>query len=189
MRRMHSFALTVTALYFLLLGCGFYGMYSLATFKIDFSSMSPYDKSRIAKISDQIEQVGHLVKSGAIPVRQIETSSVGFPAKERALLALRSDVEFFAVRFGHYPRQISELSHLSEFPDYPSRRERSTREPLRHCEIMNLETNSYILSCDNFSLISAAKKEELLKSFDGKTERFYAVPGGVILYVPPPRRF
>ncbi len=182
-------SLKITALSFciLLLVYWILGQYTVRTFKLKFSPSTASEKSRMAKIVKNIDELSQGVSKGTVSWRKIDRSSIGFPETEARLLMLRSEVDFFIATFGHQPSDIAELGRLSELPDYRSERGRSLQNLRRDCEIVNLEPDSYILSCDTFSSLSAAEKKELLKSFDRETERFYQARSHIILYVPPPK--
>jgi len=138
------------------------------------------------EISKHLDKLSQGIRNGTVPWRKIDRSSVGFPEKEARLLMLRSEVDFFTVKFGHHPSQIGDLTRVADLPDFPANQAKVIKSLRKNCEIVNLEPDSYILGCDAFSSLSPSVKDELLKSFDRENEKFYDAHGHVILYVPPP---
>ena len=181
-----SLELALLCIGILFLGYFLYGAYSLRTFKLKFSPATASEQAPIGQISRNLDELNKGIANGTVPWRKIDRSSVGFPEKEARLLILRSDVDFFSVKFGHHPFHIGELTQLTELPDFSADQGKAIQNLRKDCEIVNLETDSYILSCDAFSSLPLTEKNDLLKSFDRETEKFYNAGGRVILYVPPP---
>ena len=140
----------------------------------------------MGEISKDLDKLSQGIRNGSIPWRKIDRSSVGFPEKEARLLMLRSEVDFFTVKFGHQPSQIGDLTKLADLPDFPADQAKAIKSLRKNCEIVSMEPDSYILSCDGFSSLSPTVRDELLKSFDRENEKFYDAQGLVILYGPPP---
>jgi hypothetical protein len=180
--------ITTLAICVLVLGYLLIGVYTVKTFRLRFSSPDASEGSRMAEIGKNLNELSRKVEKGDIPWRKIDRSSIGFPESEARLLTLRSAVDFFIGEFGHPPFEIGELDHLSELTGYPLDKLREIQNLPKNCEIVNLKTDSFILDCGAFSSLSTTEIDELLKSFDKETEKFYEVRGQVILYVPPPMR-
>src|ERR1700730_18792157 len=162
--------------------CGYYmlGAYYLATFKLRFSPTTPAEQARMDEFLKTLDKLSQGIRDGTVPWRKADRSSVGFPEKEARLLMLRSDIDFFTVRFGHHPSQIGDLTWLADLPDFPANQAKVIKSLRKICEIVNLEPDSYILDCDAFSSLSPTVKDELLKSFDRENEKFYDARGHVI---------
>jgi hypothetical protein len=170
----------------LLFGYYMLGIYYVRTFKLRFTPTTPAEQARMDELSKNLDNLSQGIRNGTVPWRKIDRSSVGFPEKEAKLLMLRSEVDFFTVKFGHHPSQIGDLTRLDDLPDFCANHAKVIKSLRNKCEIVNLEPDSYILGCDAFSSLSPTVKDELLKSFDRGNEKFYDAQGHVILYDPPP---
>ncbi len=145
------------------------------------SNYGPEERAKLAEDIHQIEAVASGVKAGKIPWRTVDYRSIGFPEQEAKLLQLRRWVDAFEVKFHRLPASVGDFSQLAASGD----QRRRFRRFASQCQIVALESESYILNCSEWKFESRADLDHLVGSFPPATEKFYLVWNHVILYVPP----
>ena len=153
-------------------------------FKISPISLSDQEYARVARIGQEVEEVGKGMKAGQVPWRKIDYASVGLPDKEAKLLRLREAVNAFQLKFNRLPDSPSELWELSRAVPGAEYRQKELRRLGRDCGLVSVTADSYILNCDQWSPPDRVALDRLVGTFQSDTERFYLVESHLILFVP-----
>lgn len=154
---------------------GEYVRYRLSTHH--FSPVS----AKVKAMDDQLPRVLEQARKGSFPSRRFDHSSVGSAPTEAKLLEIRRDIGQYESIHHRFPVDFPELLSLGFPPNWKHDLEKFKNE----CQIVVLSEDSDILNCDDWTRPSASDLEALVHSFDPHTERFYKIPGHVLLCVPP----
>src|SRR4029077_20211529 len=173
---------TLSILVLVSLAFALYVSYVLKTFNLRLPPLSAAEKT----IADEVGTLDQGMRDGTIAWRKADYTSVGFPDQEAKLLHLRSGIDFFTGSFGHAPSDIKDLARLSTVPGLSSNQKRLYGSLVRDCQILTMQTDSYILNCDGWSPPSSLQIEQWTRTVDRETEKFFVMQGHVILFVPPP---
>ena len=157
-------------------------LYAWKYFRIQFT-----DFRGLVEMAQVAVSLGEAMRTGQLPHRVADYNSVGFPQKEERLRRLGENVEDFGRHLGRLPTRIAELKGLVEFhPENKARIVEESKEFDQSCQILGLSKDSYILNCDGWAAPGRQGVRQLVSTFQPGVERFYAVNGHVLLYVPEP---
>src|SRR4029077_242714 len=165
-----------------LLACA--ALYSYLFWKvktIHFLSSSP----AVNAIAQEVKPLTDKARAGAFPWRKVDHTSVGSPQSEASLLQLRNGIDFFANAFGHPPAEAQDLARMSTLPKMSSNQKHLYQSLANDCQILTLQRNSYILNCDHWNSPPRPQIDDLVRSFDPETEKFYSLQDHEVLYFPP----
>jgi len=160
--------------------------YVSATFELRIFPLSAEDRARINLVAEELSKLAQGVSNGTTPWRQVDRSSVGFPLQEANLVQLRNGIDFFAGSFGRQPSDASELPRLLTLPGMGWSQKHLYQTLAKECQILTLQPDSYILNCDGWNAPPWSHIGDLVRTFNREKEKFYAVQGHVILFVPSP---
>jgi hypothetical protein len=160
-------------------------LYVKLTFKINFKPLTEAEKAQFTLIGKQIERLAQSARTGEIPWRRLDFSSVGSPEREAQLLQLRRAIDVYSLSHSQPAVRIEGMSSWLRAPQKYAYQKR-VYEALRECQILNLQVDSYILNCDGWVAPASPQLPELVGTFDRETEKFYLIEGHTILFVPPP---
>lgn len=147
--------------------------------RLDFSRPTP----QVQAIQSQLKEITRLARDSGLPMRKIDTSSVGSKSVESEELDLRRDVNVFESSERRLPVDLQDLqSHVK----LPGTWEEKLNKYAEECRIIVLHQESYILNCNRWSPGRAEDLNSVVHSFDSQTGRFYKVQNHVLLYSPPP---
>jgi hypothetical protein len=148
-------------------------------------AMTDEDRAKFVAAQRILEQTVAGMKSGQVPWKQLDYSSVGSPKEEGVLLQLRRDLGAFEIMFGRWPTGIRELRRLNSAFEATLTQRFHREAIIRACRIVSVRSESYILNCDGWDPPEDHELQLLVGRFDPETEKFYAIQGHVILFVPP----
>jgi hypothetical protein len=154
-------------------------IYATSSFHIVLSPITNEDRQKFAALAKFLETAERY------PHREVDNTSVGFPASEDQLHVVGQLVDVFQLKFGRPPASIDELIAL---PGEGSRREQAKEEirsESRNCRIFNLSAESYFLNCDGWSP-NEKTLQDLNVAADKRYVRFYNFDGHAVLFAPPP---
>jgi hypothetical protein len=155
-----------------------YTIYAASSFHIVLSPITNEDRqkfSAMAKVLETAERYPH---------REVDNTSVGFPAIEHRLQAVEDLVDVFQFKFGRLPASNEELTAIPAGPRQEQAKE-EIRSESRNCRIFNLSAESYFLNCDGWSP-NEKTLQDLNVAADKRYVRFYNFEGHVVLFAPPP---
>jgi hypothetical protein len=165
-----------------------FAVYVKLTFQINLTPLTQALREVQRSLpAGKIDTLDQAARAGTLSWRKVDYRSVGLPREEAKLLELRHAIDYFTQSFGQPPVSVEDLSRFLTLPQVSSNQKRLYQELIRSCQVSSLQNESYILNCDGWVLPSPSEIQELVKTFQVDTERFYVLPAGhVILFVPPP---
>jgi hypothetical protein len=156
-----------------------YAIYAARSLHIALSPITKEDRQKfaaLAKILDTAERYPH---------REVDNTSVGFPAIEHQLHVVGQLVDVFQLKFGRLPASIDELIALPEDGSRQEQAKEEIRSESRNCRVFDLSAESYFLNCDGWSP-NEKTLQDLNVAADKRYVRFYNFDGHVVLFAPPP---
>ena len=138
----------------------------------------------LAPLVNEIKLIDTGLRTGLIPWRISNYSTIGFPKQEAQLIEMRRAVDFFQVKYRRLPEIPDDFLRLTTIPGIPSTNKNEFKKIANDCSILVLGEDSYILNCDGWKPWDPDEARNHVQNYDNRTEKFYTVDKHLILFVP-----